>query len=146
MAFYFSLQRVLDLRRRQLDVEETKLRSHAEAIAALDRERARLEASAISSELQVRERSALEGSDLEALGNFRLHIQRREAEISARRAGYQQRLEEQRKVVVEAQRRCRLLERLKERRQNEWQTSQDREIEAAATESYLARWSRERDE
>jgi len=146
MAFRFSLQKVLDLRRRQLDIEETKLRSHAEAIAALDRERAGLEASAISSELQVREWSALAGGDLQALGNFRLHIQQREAEISARRAGYQQKLEEQRKLVLEAQRRCRLLERLKERRYNEWQSALDRELEAAAAESYLARWNTERSE
>jgi flagellar export protein FliJ len=146
MAFRFSLQRVLDLRRRQLDLEETKLRSHAAEIAALDRERAGLEASAISAELQVREWSALEGGDLTALGNFRLHIQRREAEISARRSQYQQKLEEQRKLVLEAQRRCRVVERLKERRLSEWQSAQDREIEAAAAESYLAQWSRERHE
>jgi flagellar export protein FliJ len=146
MAFRFSLQRVLDLRRKQLDLEESKLRSHAGAIAALDRERAGLEASAISSELQVREWSALAGGDLEALANFRAHIQRREAEISGRRAGHQQKLEEQRKLVLEAQRRCRLLERLRERRRQEWQSAQDRALEAAAAEAYLSRWNRGRSE
>jgi hypothetical protein len=42
----------------------------------------------------------------------------------------------------EARRRCRLLERLRERRRAEWKTENDRELEQVAAESYLARWGR----
>jgi hypothetical protein len=44
--------------------------------------------------------------------------------------------------MLEARRRCRLLERLKERRLTEWTAGRDHELEEIAAESYLARWSR----
>jgi hypothetical protein len=46
--------------------------------------------------------------------------------------------------MLEARRRCRLLERLKEHRLTEWTAERDREVEEIAAESYLARWSRRR--
>ena len=46
--------------------------------------------------------------------------------------------------MLEARRRCRLLERLKERRLAEWTTARDHEVEEIAAESYLARWSQRR--
>jgi hypothetical protein len=51
-------------------------------------------------------------------------------ELAARQAG-----------LLEARRRCRLLERLRERRWTEWQQARDRELEELASDSYLARWS-----
>jgi hypothetical protein len=42
--------------------------------------------------------------------------------------------------MLEARRRCRLLERLRERRWDEWKAAADRELEETAAESYLARW------
>jgi hypothetical protein len=53
-----------------------------------------------------------------------------------------QKLAEQQKLMLEARRRCRLLERLKERRFTEWTATRDREVEEIAAESYLARWGR----
>jgi hypothetical protein len=43
---------------------------------------------------------------------------------------------------MEARRRCRLLEKLKERRRAEWEKARDRELEELASESFLARWNR----
>jgi hypothetical protein len=43
--------------------------------------------------------------------------------------------------MLEARRRCRLLERLKERRLAEWTSARDRELEEVASESFLARWA-----
>jgi hypothetical protein len=43
---------------------------------------------------------------------------------------------------LEARRRCRLLERLRERRWTEWQLARDRELEELASDSYLAQWNR----
>ena len=45
--------------------------------------------------------------------------------------------------MLEARRRCRLLERLKERRLAEWTTARDRELDELASESYLAKWNRQ---
>ena len=46
--------------------------------------------------------------------------------------------------MLEARRRCRLLEKLKERRLAEWRAAAEREIEALAAEAFLTRWNQER--
>jgi hypothetical protein len=45
-------------------------------------------------------------------------------------------------AVLEARRRYRLLERLKDRRWAEWQSAADRELDELAADSYLAQWAR----
>jgi hypothetical protein len=45
-------------------------------------------------------------------------------------------------ALLEDRRRCRLLERLKERRWAEWQLARDRDLEDLASDSYLAQWTR----
>ena len=49
-------------------------------------------------------------------------------------------LAEQQKIMLEACRRSRLLERLKERRLVEWRGACDREVDELAAESFLAKW------
>ena len=141
-SFRFRLQRILEYRQTQLEIEEGKLRRQAAAVVELDRIRAGLEAAGIQAELQVREKEWLAGSDLGALAAFRAYIRRRERDLAAERAECVRKLDEQRSAVTEARRRCRLLERMKERRLAEWNAAYDRELEATAAESYLAQWGR----
>jgi hypothetical protein len=144
IPFRFRLQKVLDWRRTQLELEEIKFKRQTAALADLDRARAELEAAGVKAEVQVRDWSPLSGCDLAALGSFRLHIKLKEREIATRRAECQGKLDAQQRVMLEARRRCRLLERLKERRLAEWELAQNRELEQLATESYLAQWSQRR--
>ena len=67
---------------------------------------------------------------------------RRKPRSRASASSPRKKLGEQQKVMLEARRRCRLLERLKERRLAEWTAERDRELDEIAAESYLARWSR----
>jgi len=138
-AFHFPLQRVLDWRRTQLELEEARFKQQLAAMAALDRERAGWEAAAIKAEIQVRDWNPLAGGDLAALGSFRVNVRDREKEIDVRRAACRKSLDEQQIAMLEARRRCRLLERLRERRLREWQSAGDRELEQMAAESFLAR-------
>jgi len=141
-SFQFPLERVLDWRRIQLELEEARYKQQVAAIAGLDRRRAEIEASGIRAEIQVREWSPIGAGDLTALGNFRLHVKSQESEIARQRFEAAKKLAEQQKLMLEARRRCRLLERLKERRLTEWTAQRDHELEEIAAESYLARWSR----
>ena len=140
-AFQFPLDKALDWRRVQLELEEARYKQQVDALAGLDRQRAEVEASGIRAEIQVREWSPIAAGDLGALGNFRLYV-KRESAIARRRFEAAQMLAEQQKRMLEARRRCRLLERLKERRLTEWAAQRDREVEEIAAESYLARWRR----
>jgi hypothetical protein len=124
----------------EMEGAEERLRREAAALAELDRARARLEAAGVGAEIQVRSWSPLAGNDLAALGSYRAAVRRREKEIDSRRAESRERLASERTGLMEARRRFRLLERLKDRRSAEWEAARDRETEALAAESYLARW------
>jgi len=141
-AFLFPLERALDWRRTELQLAEARLHQQLAALAELDRARAALEAAGIRAETQVREFNPLAGRDLTALGSFRLLIQVREKEIAGRRLECQRELAARQAGLLEARRRCRLLERLRERRWTEWQLARDRELEELASDSYLAQWNR----
>jgi len=142
--FRFPLKRVLEWRRTQLELEEARYKQHAAELSALDRARAEIEAAGIRAEVQVREWNPVAGCDLAALGAFRQRIMTREAEIARKRAESARKLAEQQKLMLEARRRCRLLERLEERRLAEWREACDRELEELAAESYLAKCARGR--
>jgi len=143
-SFRFPLQRVLELRRTQLEIEKARNKQCLAAVAALDRARAELEASGIQAEVQVRKWNPVAGKDLAALSAFRGAVRDKEKAIAARRVESSKAADAQMAVMLQAQRRCRLLERLRERRLSEWRTAEDRDLEQLATESYLARWARER--
>lgn len=137
-SFRFPLEKVLHWRRVQLELEENKFKQQASALAQLDRARAALEAAAIRAEVEVRGWIPVMGRDLAALAGFRLSVQSQQHTLAARRAECQYRLEAQQKAMLEARRRCRLLERLRERRWAEWCEANDREVEQIAAECYLA--------
>jgi hypothetical protein len=141
-SFQFPLEKALEWRRVQLELEEARHQQQVADLAALDRRRAEVEASGIHAEIQVREWNPVAAGDLTALGNFRLRVKSQETEIARLRVESAKKLGEQQKVMLEARRRCRLLERLKERRLAEWTKERDRELDESAAESYLARWSR----
>ena len=141
--FRFPLEKVLEWRRTQLDLAEAQFRRQAAALAELDRAYAEAEATGNQAELQVRGWNPLAGRDLAALGIFRLYMKKREGEIDLSREDCRKELAARRAAMLEARRRLRLLERLRERRYEEWRLANERELESLASESYLARWSRQ---
>lgn len=141
-TFQFPLQKALDWRRTQLQLAEVHVQQQLAALANLDQARAELEAIGHRTEIEVRQFRPLAGGDLSALGGFRLHVKARDKEIAGKRALCEKELAVRQTAMLEARRRCRLLERLKERRWAEWQSARDRELEDSAADSYLAQWTR----
>jgi flagellar export protein FliJ len=136
--FRFRLERVLAFRRTQVELEEARYKQQSAALAELDRMRAELEATGVRTEIQVRDWSPLTGSDLTALAGFRSHVQREEQAIVRRRIQAVQQLDVLKKSMLEARRRCELLERLREKRLTEWKAACDRELDEIASDSHLA--------
>jgi hypothetical protein len=122
-------------------LEEAKLQQAAAALAVVDRERESLLKGRADAEALVRGGKAVAGEVLAALGAFRLHTDTEAKRIAQRRLQRENALEEQRKVMLEARRKLRLLEKLKERRYAEWSAAAAKELEEMASESYLARWA-----
>ena len=141
-SFRFRLDRVLDWRRTQLEIEEIKFKRETAALVEIDRRRAECEASGIQAEAQVRAWTPVTGRDVEALGSFRLRMKEEDAALLLEREAQAKKAAAQGAAMLEARRRCRLLERLKEQRAEEWRTEENRALETAASETYLAQWSR----
>jgi flagellar export protein FliJ len=143
-TFRFGLEKVLEWRRRQLEAEENRFKQQAAALAELDRRREWMQSEGASADRGVRQWQSLTGGDLAALAEFREHVHRQMQVLAARHAECQRDLDERRRAMLEARRRARLLERLKERRWEEWRAAAGQELEELAAESYLSRWNRER--
>lgn len=138
--FQFPLQKVLDWRKTQLELEEARFRQRAAELGAVERARAELQASAVHTEYEVRKWGSVAGDDLGALAAYRAHVKAEECRLAARRAECARTLATQQTAMLEARRRCRLLEKLKERRLAEWKTAADKELDEIASESFLAQW------
>jgi len=143
-AFRFPLAKVLHWRRLQLELEENKFKRLTAALAQLDHTGAELAAAAVRAEMQVRAWSPLAGRDLAALAGFRVHVREQERTLAVRRAECVQKIASQQNAMLEARRRCRLLERLEDREFRDWQVLSSREIEQLAAESHLAGLARRR--
>ena len=85
LRFHFSLQKILDWRRTQLELEEAKFRQAMEAVAAVDRARAELEAAAVTAELEVRRWTQSPAAISTLFGDYRLHVRSQEQALAARR-------------------------------------------------------------
>jgi flagellar export protein FliJ len=144
-GFRFPLEKVLGWRRTELEIAEAGFKREAAALQEIDRQMAECEAAGIRAELQVRGWDSVTGGDLEALGSFRLYVKAAQAEMARKRAEQARKLKAREALMMEARRRYRLLEKLKERRREEWTAEENRAVEAAASESYLAKWIREGD-
>lgn len=140
--FRFRLERVVAWRQTQLELAEQRFERQTAAAAELDRARAGLDAAGVRAETAVRQWDAVTGSDLAALDGFRRDLRRRQKDLDARRTAARREMDEGRAAMLEARRRCRLLERLKERRQAEWNAEADRETEQLAAEAFSARRGR----
>lgn len=141
-AFRFPLEKVMEWRRTQLEMEEAGFRKQLAAMAELDAENRRLLESGNAAERQVRDWNPVAGSELEALGSFRLHVKMKETELAIPRADCHKELMRRKNAMLDARRRLRLLERLKERRLQEWRVEEAHELDSLAAESYLSRYSR----
>lgn len=143
--FRFNLDRVLEFQAAQLRAEEVKLQILNEEAATLRRTSESLDQSRASEEDKVRNATVLNGSDLQSLELYRRQIQIQKQRLRDRLADVAKRLEAQREQLLKVRRKHRLLEKLKERRLQEWTIESSKELEQIASESHLARFVREQE-
>jgi flagellar FliJ protein len=140
--FVFRLESVLRWRRSLFEQEQNRLRALVAERDAILLRLKELEELRQRAEQALLEAPAVTGSELAALEAYRRRLNLERARKQQELTDCEARIEAQRQRVLEAQRRVRLLERLRERRFSEWEAELNRELEALAAESYLARWKR----
>ena len=144
-AFEFPLRRVLEWRRTQLELAENKLRRMAADLEELALAAVKLNLVKGRAEQAVRDSPAVDAGDLWALAAYRARLIAEQQALARRRRECEQQVVLQRQRVLEAQRQCRLLEKLAQSRRAEWRIAMDREMEGLAAESFLALWNRRAD-
>jgi len=142
--FSFPLDRVLDLRRHELQTAQAKLGEIQRAQL-----QSRLQADSLREEIAQRSDEValarvITGDSLRRRGAYLVRLTRnREKELAAGQA-WEQKRQEQAQRVVEIRRQVKLLELLRSRKHAAHLAAIDRERENQASEFFLAKWVRER--
>ena len=134
-SFRFRLDRVLDWRRTELEMEEDRLRKMHAALAAIDRERAGLESTRDQACRALLARASVDGAELQLLSGYRTAVKLQCARLEQQRREREQAAAEQQQRLMAARRKLRLLENLKDRRLAEWKYETERQMEADVTPS-----------
>jgi flagellar export protein FliJ len=140
-SFRFRLERVADWYTRQYEEEHRRFSACMATLADARQAIVALQAERLSIERDLLERKAIASSDLAALGLYRLGAKKREAELNGVRQRCEQAVQAQRVKLQAAERKVRLLEKLRERRLAEYNYAETRELEELASDAYFAKWA-----
>lgn len=143
MTFRFRLSRVLEWYERQYQMETNRLRQYAERAANLHLELARHRESRLANENQVLRLESLHGNDLRSRELFRKRSLLQESHLMRSCRDADRDVETQRLTTLAAQRRVRLVEKLRDRRRDEFNYLASRDLEQTAADSWLAGFARD---
>jgi flagellar export protein FliJ len=138
--FRFRLNRVLEWRRKEYRVEETRLAACVALVHATERKIQCLRSERASIENDLLGRDAIPAADFANLGRYRLRVDKEGIELSEQRRQGLLSAARQRACVQQAEQRVKLLEKMRERKLEEHTAAASRELESLAAEAYLARW------
>jgi flagellar export protein FliJ len=140
-AFRFRLEKVLEWYTRQYEQEERRLTVCLAALAEAKVAIAALLAERVSIERDTISRAAIAANELVALSLYRIGAKKRELELNAVRDRCAADVDAQRIKLQAAERRVRLLEKLRERRVAEYTYAETRELEELAQDAYFSKWA-----
>lgn len=141
-TFHFRLQRVLDFRRMQFQIAESECQRAGAKLCAIQAQQAALAAKKSETRKAFARLPEVAGQDLAALpGWYQWTVKTSEYLSRAERTAAEE-LQKRRGALVEAQRKVRLLEKLRDKREAGWQEEFDREIEELAADSTNSRYAR----
>jgi hypothetical protein len=140
--FRFPLQRVLSFRETQLSIEQAALERLAAELRAVVTALGELDSRAAREAEYLRLTRSFSGADVAGIAEAREWITREKKRLLARMAECERAVSAKTAEVMEAQRRVRLVERLKERRHASFIEDENRALEELAGDSALGAWRR----
>jgi hypothetical protein len=141
--FQFSLEHAMHWRRLRAGMERAKLESLYASLRDLDSQKALLVDEELSAHDQVKNQDTVRAQQLLALDRFARHMSTRRELLEGRRVELFGEIARQQVRLIAAQRDFELLEKLKARKKDDWQTAFTREQEELASEAYMAKWERQ---
>jgi GH24 family phage-related lysozyme (muramidase) len=140
-TFKFRLEKVQEWYTHQFQTEERKLMVCLAALADAQKAIAALQAQRLAIEQEMVTREAIPAPEFVALGLYRLGAKKREADLIAARRQREAEAQAQRVRTQAAQRKVRLLEKLRQRRVAEHEYALTRELEELAADAFFAKWA-----
>jgi flagellar export protein FliJ len=140
--FRFRLQRVLELRRTQFQIAEIDYSRALSKLHAAQASRATLAEKQLETRRSFSRMQQVQGQDLAPLGDWYRWADGEASRLTGVEQAAAQEVEKRRLSLVEAQRKTRLLEKLRDQRQKQWQSAFDKEIESLAADSTSSRYAR----
>ncbi|MDR3719735.1 MAG: hypothetical protein P4K98_13110 [Bryobacteraceae bacterium] len=139
--FAFRLERLLQWRTLEREQAEGRLQALFSELEQLDAARRALEESLESAEESVLRPDVLT-EERHALDGYRRFIASEKQRLLGLRAELETRIEKQRLVLVEAERKVEALSRMRDDKKAEWRVELDKEQEELVSELVVARWGR----
>jgi flagellar export protein FliJ len=139
--FRFRLAKVFEWYTHQYEEEERRFSACLAALEGACQAILALQAERLAIERDVLSRESIPAPDLLALGLYRLGARKRELELIEVRLRCEQAVAAQRLKLQAAERRVRLLEKLRDRRLEEHTYAEARELEELASDAYFAKWA-----
>jgi hypothetical protein len=140
--FRFRLQRVLAWQLKVCRVQEENVRLCRYAVAETEARIAQLRADLAAIEQEALSRRALQAADLAAVERFRLMSIRSGRKLETRKQEQVRELEKQLQNLIAERRRLQMIERFRERAEEQYEQAANRELETLALESHLSKWVR----
>jgi flagellar biosynthesis chaperone FliJ len=141
--FQFPLQRVLSWRESQLSIEEADLERLRFELTTVEDALRELESREAKEVELIQCARSLKAGELASIANARKWVVLERKRLQSRIADCLRGIELKTAALMEARRKVRLMERLKERRHASWTREENRALEDLAGESAIASWRRE---
>ena len=141
-TFAFRLERILSWRVSSLKTQELKLEQLRCSLELANLEKEKLALALSQAQQSTETHSALLGVDLHALAAYRERLNRETLVASQNIAAIGESIAKQALVVAGCDRNVRLLERLRDRRREEWQAGMDRELDELSADFAGGQWMR----
>ena len=143
--FEFPLEAALSLRRRRLENEEAQLIRLFRELEDIESARRQLNAEVKREQERVLDMRVVDPStDIQPLDRYRIYARETNERLRLQIADCQKRIDLERARVVEARQAVEVIDRLKHKRLAQWEREAGKEMEALASECFLAKWARER--
>jgi flagellar export protein FliJ len=139
--FAFRLERLLQWRTLEREQEEGRLQALFSELEQLDAARRALEGNLESAEESVL-RPDVFTEERQALDGYRRFVTNERKRLLGLRGELETRIEKQRLVLVEAERKVEALSRMRDDKKAEWRAELDKEQENMVSELVVARWGR----
>jgi flagellar export protein FliJ len=140
-AFRFPLDRALHIRRAQFEIEQAKLQ-----LITREREQLEIKVTEIVTEAATARRTLatqalLVPGEISTMPDYQRGTKQMLLKLEQQKVDLARRSQEQKRQTLEAERKVKLLEKLREKRFDEWETQMEKDQEAFTADAYLARWT-----